>query len=173
MRSMPALTVVAALVGTSFAIGGASAEAAQPKRGATYKGTTSQGQPVSIMVSRRSNRLLSESSIVLRTQCGRLGGVSLYTWAFEFRVTRDGRMSGGYFSLRDADLGPLIFIDGKRRNLFDVGSYEWSARFVSSRRVRGTWRAQSAMFDADGFPTEDRALDKCDTGVVTWTARRR
>ena len=167
------VTLVAALVCAAFAASAASAEAAQPKRGATYKGTTSQGRAVSIRVSRRSNRLLSEAGTVLRTQCGRLGRVSLFTAAFDFRVARDGRMSGSYFSLQEAALGPLIFIDGKRRNLVDVGSYKWSATFVSSRRVRGTWRAQSAMFDADSFPTEDRALDKCDTGVVTWTARRR
>jgi hypothetical protein len=170
---LTATVVAAVLAGVLFAASTASSEAAQPKRGATYKGTTSQGRAVSIRVSRRNNRLLSESGTVLRTQCGRLGKVSLYTAAFDFRVARDGRMSGSYLSLLEADLGRLIFIDGKRRNVFDVGSYQWSARFVSSRRVSGTWRAQSAMFDADSFPTEDRTLDKCDTGVVTWTARRR
>ena len=86
-------------------------------------------------------------------------------------MSPSGRFRSTEFDSDLADLAPFID-NGRRRSLFDVTRYEFSGRFVSRRRVRGQWRARSLLLDRGSFTTE-AAFDRCDTGVVAWSARLR
>jgi len=48
-----------------------------------------------------------------------------------------------------------------------------TGRFVTSRKVTGTWRVRTVFYFNDLFPDNTTPVDVCDTGVVSWTARLR
>lgn len=154
--------------------GGTVADAALPKKGAVYAGKTSQGVAMRLKVSRGSRRTISVVETDIRTQCGKLGSERFYTLAVGVGVRRDGRFSSTVFDIEELELSfePAV-IDGTRRSVFDVTKTLVSGRFLSRRSVTGTWRNESAIYDARTYPSDDRTVDKCDTGVVTWSARLR
>jgi hypothetical protein len=161
-----AMSVIAA----SVVLAPAAASGAVPVRKGVYRGETSQSRAVELKMT-RSVRRLSTVFADLRTGCQRVGKVTLFAGAFDLRVSPGGRFHSTDFDSDLADLRPFID-NGRRRRLFDVTRYDFSGRFVSRRRVRGQWRARSLLLDRDGFTTE-AAVDRCDTGVVSWSARRR
>lgn len=141
-----------------------ASDAALPTKGARYAGRTAQGLALSIRVSRRTNRRITAAEVLLRSQCGSGGRIGLFAVDLDVRVGRDGSFSSTDIDAESADLDAP---------LFDVTRYQLTGKFVSSRRVTGTWRGQSAIFNSTTFPTDATALDRCDTAAVTWTARRR
>lgn len=161
-----AMSVIAA----SVVLAPAAASGAVPVRKGVYRGETSQSRAVEVKMT-RSVRRLSTVFADLRTGCQRVGKVTLFAGAFDLRVSPGGRFRSTDFDSDLADLGPFID-NGRRRSLFDVTRYDFSGRFVSRRRVRGQWRARSLLLDRDGF-TSEAAVDRCDTGVVSWSARLR
>lgn len=161
-----ALSVLAA----SLVLGPAAASGAVPVRKGMYRGETSQSRAIELKMT-RSVRRQDAAFTDLRTACARVGKVTLFAGAIDVRVSPSGRFRSTEMDADLADLGPF-FDNGRRRSLFDVTRYEFSGRFVSRRRVRGQWRARSLLLDRDGFTTE-AAVDRCDTGVVSWSARLR
>ena len=157
-------------IAASLVIAPAAASGAVPVRKGVYRGETSQSRAVELRMT-RSVRRLSSVSADLRAGCPRMGKVTLFAGTFDLRVSPGGRFRSTDFDSDFADLGPFID-NGRRRNLFDVTRYDFSGRFVSRRRVRGQWRARSLLLDRDSFTTE-AAVDRCDTGVVSWSARLR
>jgi hypothetical protein len=157
-------------VATSLVLLPTAASGAVPVRKGVYRGKTAQSRTVELRMT-RSVRRLSEVVADLRTGCQRLGKVTLFAGAFDLRVSPGGRFRSIDYDSDLADLAPFID-NGRRRSLFDVTRYELSGRFVSRRRVRGQWRARSLLLDRDSFTTE-AAFDRCDAGVVSWSARLR
>jgi hypothetical protein len=172
---MLVLLLVCALLGGVSAATVASAEAAlPPKKGARYAGRTSQGIRLKIRIDRSTRRVVSEIETRIRTRCTKLG-----TWpAFPFKGDLRIR-GGGRFSATGTDTNSLlfpfepVFVDGRRRGLFDVTKSRLTGRFVTPRRARGTWHVKSAAYEQRTFPEEDRPVDKCDSGVIRWKARLR
>jgi hypothetical protein len=144
--------------------------AAVPVRKGTYRGKTSQSRAVVLKMT-RSVRRQDAVEADLRTTCGRIGRITLFAGAVDTRVSPSGRFRNTYIEADFADVGPFLD-NGRRRSLFDVTRYELSGRFVSRRRVRGQWVARSLLMDRDSFQDEG-ALDRCDSGVITWSARLR
>lgn len=178
MRTPRSLVLlVAAAVTVAGAVSVASTEAARPKKGAVYKGRTSRGLPLRLAVSPRTTRVISRIETNPRTRCGVLGAQQMFAAQFDVGVSRGGR-----FSMTDlsADLnldlsleGGFVVVGGRQRRIFDVTSEQLSGRFTRSGRVRVSWRWRTAILDRAAFPEQVEVLDKCDTGVLTWTARRR
>jgi hypothetical protein len=161
-----ALLVV--LGGVVSAVTAAAADAARPKKGARYKGKTSQNRTIRIKIDRRGN--IDFAAATLRTGCVTLGRESLFGDQSLVRVGRGGRFSSVSFQ-SDLWLNP-VKING--RGVVDMTRETLSGRFVTSRRATGTWRMQSLVFDRRTFPAADqRPVDQCDTGAVTWKARLR
>jgi len=154
----------------SLVLAPAAASGAVPVRKGVYRGETSQSRAFELTMT-RSTRRMDAAFTDLRTGCARVGKVTLFAGAFETRVSRSGRFRSTELMADLADLRPF-FDNGRRRNLFDVTRYEFSGRFVSRRRVRGQWRARSLLLDRNTFLGE-AAVDRCDTGVVSWSARLR
>jgi hypothetical protein len=165
-RGGVAMSVVAA----SLLVAPAAASGAVPVKKGVYRGATSQSRTVELRMTRSVRRL---DSLIgdLRTSCGRVGRVTLFAGTFDLRVSPGGRFRGTDFDSDLADIGPF-FENGRRHNLFDVTRYDFSGRFVSRRRARGQYRARSLLLDRDSF-TNEGALDRCDTGLVSWSARLR
>jgi hypothetical protein len=163
-------TLAFATAAVALAIGSAGASGAVPIKKGVYRGQTSQSRPIVLKMT-RSVRRQDEAFADLRTACGRTGRVTLFAGSIDARVSRSGRFRTTEISADFADLGPF-FDNGRRRDLFDVTRYEFSGRFVTRRRVRGQWRARSVLLDRDTFLGE-AAVDRCDTGVVSWSARLR
>jgi len=148
-----------------------SAEAARPTKGADYVGATSQGSRIEVEVGRRGRGL--DAAADLRTRCALLGRRTFYSISVLVPVRRGGRFSETSIEADfDLMLNPIV-VDGRRKRIFDVSVTRLTGRFVSPRRVRGTLRVESAVYDRATYPADDRPFDKCDTGVVSWTARRR
>ena len=119
----------------------------------------------------RSVRRQDAAIADLRSVCGRAGRITLFAGASDTRVSRSGRFRATSFEADFSDIGPFVD-EGRTRSVFDITRYEFSGRFVTKRRVRGQWRAQSVLMDRDRFMHEF-PLDRCDTGLVTWSARLR
>lgn len=159
-------TGVALLLSPSVAPG------AVPAKNGNYRGKTSQGLPVNIEMTRRA-RIQDIADGELRTQCVRVGRVDLFAGHFGTRVARSGRFRSTSILAESAFTGPVLDDGGTKRRLFDVTRFELSGRFVSRRRVRGQWRAHSMLFPRSAFFSGEGQLDRCDTGVLTWSARLR
>jgi hypothetical protein len=166
---IPICLVIALSMGMVLSV--SPALGAVPIKRGTYRGETSQNRALVIKMT-RSVRRQSFAEADLRTQCGRVGRVTLFAGAFETRVSRSGRFRSNEIEVETAALNPVLD-NGIRRRLFDVTRYEFSGRFVTRRRVRGQWRARSVLFDRGVFTSAEGVFDRCDTGLVTWSARLR
>jgi hypothetical protein len=168
-RSFLALLVLTAVLASA-----APADAARPKKGGHYAGKTSQGSRIEVDVGRKGKGF-DIGADRARTACARFGRSSfLFAVDVLIRVRRGGGFTSTSVDIGEMDLSLLpLLIDGRRRTVFDTTVGRLAGRFVSSRRVTGTWRFQSAIYDQSTFPVDDRPVDKCDTGVITWSARRR
>ena len=158
-------------MGVVLAVSPSAGSAAVPFKKGTYPGETSQDRRL-VLTMTRSVRRQDFVETELRAQCGRVGRVTLFGGIAEARVSPSGRFRRTEII---ADVGFLDPFDdnGRRRVLFDVTRYEFSGRFVTRRRVRGTWRARSMLFDRAAFTSGEAAFDRCDTGAVAWSARLR
>ena len=167
----PVLAIAPAVV-VALAWGGPVADAALPSKGARYTGKTSQGLPVGLKMGRGSRRTIDTVAMDIRTKCGKVGSERFYTLAVLVGVSRTGRFRDVAFETQALVLSfePVV-IDGTRRAILDVTKTVVTGRFVSRRKVTGTWRNESAIYDKRTYPSDERAVDKCDTGVVTWSAR--
>ena len=175
INRMLVLLGVCALVGGVSAATVATTEAAlPPKKGARYTGKTSQGARVKIRISRRTRRVVSDIESRVRTRCAKLGRRSELALGGLDRIRRGGRFSETFTAVNEF-LFPFepVFVDGRRRGLFDVTKSRITGRFVTRRRARGTWRWESAVYEERTFPGGGQARDTCDSGVITWTARLR
>jgi hypothetical protein len=167
----PICLVIALSMGVVLSVSPAAAMGAVPVKRGTYRGETSQNRALVIKMT-RSVRRQSFAEADLRTQCGRVGRVTLFAGAFDTRVSRSGRFRSNGIEVETAALNPVLD-NGIRRRLFDVTRYEFSGRFVTRRRVRGQWHARSVLFDRGVFTSAEGVFDRCDTGDVTWSARFR
>ncbi len=158
--------------GVALLLGPAVAAAAVPVKRGTYSGKTSQARGVVIKMT-RSVRRQDFAEADLRTRCGRVGKVTLFAGHSGTRVTPSGRFRTTAILAESAFTGPVLDDGGTKRRLFDVTRFELSGRFVSRRRVRGQWRARSMLFARSAFFSGEGQLDRCDTGVLTWSARLR
>jgi hypothetical protein len=70
-------------------------------------------------------------------------------------------------------LSDPVVLGGRRRNVFDVTKSQLSGRFVTRRTVRGSWRLRSVVYDRDTYPDSATPVERCDTGSVSFRARRR
>jgi hypothetical protein len=147
------------------AAGGASA--ASPRKGGFYSGRTSQGERVTVEVDTKHRIKFLEAD--MRYPCSRIGPVKSFQLTSYIRVKRDG--SFAHTELGSDRLDDPVVIDGRPRVLFEVAKNQVSGRFVTRRKVTGVWRARNALYDFELFPDSSDPVDKCDTGVVSWTAR--
>jgi hypothetical protein len=161
MMAVPALAIM--LLAASIA------SAASPRKEGRYVGKTSQGARVSVKIDRERNIEFLSAEVTL--PCPRLGPMRSSGGEFDVGVRRNGSFSRTY-TAAILDEGGFV-VDGRRQLLLEVAKNEISGRFNTARKVAGTWRVRSAFYFYDPFPDNSDPIDKCDSGVVTWTARLR
>jgi hypothetical protein len=86
-------------------------------------------------------------------------------------VKGSGAFAQTYTSAGTDSAGHVV--DGRRQILLEVEKNYITGKFVTSRKVTGTWRVRTVFFFNDLFPDNTTPVDVCDTGVVSWTARLR
>jgi hypothetical protein len=122
-------------------------------------------------VNRRGNIEFMDTD-ALPSRCGgRLGTVEVYGFGSDIDVKR-----GGGFTQTDTSAGTDSegqVVDGRRQILLEVEKDYITGKFVTSRKVTGTWRVRTVFYFNDQFPDNTTPVDVCDTGVVSWTARLR
>lgn len=165
------IVTTAALLLAALAAAG-PADAARPKAGGSYKGKTSQGETLKLKLKKKSRSRLSTIEASITTNCVAIGQQSTIGVDVELHVTRKGRFAHSYIETDTlANLFDPVVVGGVSRSLFDVTRSTLRGRFVSRRRATGTWRLRSLLYDRNGYPVNDSAYDRCDTGSITWTAR--
>jgi hypothetical protein len=136
--------------------------AAPPSATAAYRfrGTTSQGAPVSVLVPAGFYRV-ARISLSVRVVCG--SG----TW--------QGETVGGPFRLRGTRPWRGLVFGGIRNSRVDLGNGNTAAlqetlngRVGARGPMRGTFRAIATISGPDG-----QAIDTCNTGTITWRASQR
>lgn len=155
----------------SLTIGAGPAGAALPKKGSLYRGITSQRAGLTLQVASHTRRGIDFIETEVRTQCGKLRPIRIFDVGVSIPIRRDGRFSDTTVESDWLELADLVTVDGRRRRLFDITATRITGRFLRSGRAVGTWRTQSALYDINTFPADDRPVDRCDTGLVTWRAR--
>jgi hypothetical protein len=126
---------------------------------------------VTVDVNRRRNIEFLDTD-ALPSRCGgRLGTVKAYGFGAEINVKRSGAFAQTYTSAGTDSEGYVV--DGRRQILLEVEKNYITGKFVTSRKVTGTWRVRTVFFFNDLFPDNTTPVDVCDTGVVSWTARLR
>jgi len=142
------------------------ASAATPKKRGRYAGSTSQGKRLSVRVNRQGNVQSLDTSVM--TTCGQLQSLRLDESDFGIPVHRgDGSFSDIY---TDTETGAFIY---QGQALLQVAKHETRGKFNTRRSVTGTIRVRSVFYFNDLFPDNSNPVDKCDTGVLSWTARLR
>jgi hypothetical protein len=102
-----------------------------------------------------------------RTTCRSLGTLPVEMWGDLVTLDRAGRVTDVVYV---AYLVNKVFqIAGSPHRMIEVSRLRLTARFISSRKVQGTYRRESVLIDNATFPNGP-VVDTCDTGQVTWTA---
>lgn len=161
------------MLATSMALIGMTSisEAARPTPGARYVGETSQGFRVTFKVTKRG-LAVEELDTRIALRCPRLGRLVEEGGAFHLGITRAGRF--GEVDVSGTETFETVIVDGSRRRLFQVDRTELRGQFVSRTTATGAVRVQRVYYDKDTmFEREGPAVDRCDTGPLTWMARRR
>jgi hypothetical protein len=164
---------VAGILAVLLIFGVAPSEAARPILNATYKGKTSQGRGVKLKIAKH-RREIQTLQAKLRIHCVALGTMTTQGVDVAIRVSRAGNFSSTFIEVSSLEglFGPVV-VAGRRRNVFDVTKSKLSGSFVTRTRVRGSWRERSVVYDRDGYPDNVTPVDRCDTGSVGFSARRR
>jgi hypothetical protein len=138
-----------------------TAGAAIPKK-ATYVGRTSQKLVAAIFVSRNGTRV--GFTIFVTARCTNGTTMTGLSWSTEGKWEKD-------YWIRPKANGSFASNDGNTFATTDGGQGRASAvfkgRFKTARLVAGTLRGHIEYRSAEG-----RVTYTCDTGLLTWTARR-
>jgi hypothetical protein len=122
-----------------------------------YKGSTSQGKPVSFRLF-QNGRKIDKGSITWTADC-QAAGPKAYRDVTTFSAFVSSRgvfsLAGGY----DADLG-----NGFQGRV----SANINGRFPAERRAVGTFRGRVTVSDSTG-----RVVDHCDSDKINWHASHR
>jgi hypothetical protein len=154
-------------------LGVAPSEAARPILDATYKGRTAQDRAIKLKIAKNRREVLRIQA-KLRIRCAALGGMTTQGVDVAIKVSRAGNFSSTFVEVSSLEglFGPVV-VAGRRRNVFDVTKSRLSGRFVTRNRVQGSWRERSVVYDRDEYPDSVAPVDRCDTGSVSFSARRR
>ena len=158
---------VLAVIGVVLATLCAGAQAALPLKGAHYSGRTSQGRSVSLDQFSPLGKRGVMWQLDDRTTCRSLGTLPVDSWTDVVTLDRRGSATDVFY---DASVLDTVFqIAGSPHKMIEVSRLTLTARFISSRKVKGTYRRKSVLIDDAEFPNGP-VVDSCDTGQVTWTA---
>jgi hypothetical protein len=151
-------TALAVAVPASTALSAAPSADAAAAGILGFGGATHQGWPVMVQLSRNSRRVV-QAFIGIDTFCRNGGDYLSYPDDYkDLPVTKGGAFHATYGPT------PVRQTDGTIR---DFGG-SMNGRVNAARTViKGTWRLTVTLRDATGAVT-----DVCDSGKVTWTARR-
>ena len=140
-----------------------SAPAAAPliPKSAVYTGKTSQGKVVEIFISKRGKRI--GYTIHVELLCTN-GATDRTYWTTQGRFYKDWWIRpkrNGTFSLKSSNEVNMEsgYVLKARAQI--------NGRFKSRRLVTGRFRGHGDWFNADGTP-----YTQCDTGPLTWSAKR-
>jgi hypothetical protein len=143
------------------------ADAARPTENTQYRGRTSQGNRINLLVGRAN--VLDEAETNVRVACRQAGRLRYLALAFVLPVRRDGSFSSTEYYGQDPDFARVT--RGGAAGL-DFVKQSFRGQFASPRRVSGTLRVQAMIIVPASFPDSPQLLDTCDSGVVRWTARK-
>jgi hypothetical protein len=158
---------VLAVIGLVLAPRCADAQAALPPKNAHYSGRTSQGLAVSLDQFPLAGRRSVMWGVNDRTTCRSLGTLPVEMWGDLVTLDRAGHVTDVVYGA--SPVNKVFQIAGSPHTMIEVSRLTLTAHFTSSRKVRGTYRRQSALIDYSTFPNGP-VVDTCDTGQVTWSA---
>ncbi len=159
--SVLALYFVVLLAGAAALATAAPAASPLIPKSAVYAGKNSQSKPIKIFVSKQGKRI--GYTIHVKLECANGSSFPTY-WTTEGRFYKDYWIrpkQNGTFSLKSHNE-----LTDENDSIYKARA-EINGRFVSSKLVTGRFRGHMDSFYSDGTP-----FTQCDTGAVSWSAKR-